>query len=559
MHRYYFLVGAFLAIYGWNVVHHAPPWTAFYNDSLAILGLLMLGLGIYLQAESESSTVIPLTGSCAILFALVPPIQFAIGLIYFNGDALLSSSYLLLLAAAIICGKQLAGSAGARLPDSLATVCLIGALIAATLATHQWLRLDQIGIWLTDIPPEGRPYANLNQPNNLATLLCCGLASALYLRERGWFGRSVFILLFLLLLSGVAMTRSRMALFIVLSMALWAAWGTKRIRLQISRPEIFGLSLTAYILWASWPTVSEWLHLYAAPTTQRLANVGTDVRFIIWQQLLDAATRAPLLGYGWNQVSVAQITVAAEYPQSIFVEHAHNIVIDLMIWNGVFLGGIAVLFCAYWLITRMWRINSIEAWFALMIVLAVVTHGMFELPLEYAYFLIPVGLCMGIVESRHPSAWTTTIPRWMFGTAVGIGICLFGWIFFEYQVIEADHRRMRFEAAGIESRPSVPIAPDVVLLTQQREFIRFARTQAREGMSDKELEWMRQVAHRYPYPPALFRYALALGLNNKPAAAALELRRLKQLHPPERFQEAKDGWYSLSEKHPQLSQINGVF
>jgi hypothetical protein len=92
-------------------------------------------------------------------------------------------------------------------------------------------------------------------------------------------------------------------------------------------------------------------------------------------------------------------------------------------------------------------------------------------------------------------------------------------------------------------------------MTQAREFLRFARTEARPDMSDAELEWMRQVSSRYAYPPAMFRYALALGLNGRYQDAEQTLSSLRQLHPEKFFIEAAQSWVVLSKRYPQLGSI----
>lgn len=308
------------------------------------------------------------------------------------------------------------------------------------------------------------------------------------------------------------------------------------------------------VLWAGWPTVSGWLYLGAEPTVARLQGTFTgEIRLVLWQQLLDAVWRQPIFGYGWNQVSAAQVAVVAEYPNIAPAEYAHNLVIDLLVWNGVPLGGMIVLAMAGWFVMQMRRINSPESWFALLFILLIVTHGMVELPHAYAYFLLPAGLCVGILSRQERVAFN--LSRRTYAAVVAMSIVVAGWIFVEYQKIEADHQLMRFESIGLEQRSADSVAPKVVLLTQLEAFIRFARTQAREGMTEEELRWMEQVAHRYPYPPALMRYALALGLNHRPQEAALELRRLKQIQPAARFEEVRDVWPSLLIRYPRLGKV----
>ena len=64
------------------------------------------------------------------------------------------------------------------------------------------------------------------------------------------------------------------------------------------------------------------------------------------------------------------------------------------------------------------------------------------------------------------------------------------------------------------------------------------------------------VAHRYAYPPALFRYAVALFLNDKADEGRLELVKLRQLHGEERYLEAKANLMLMADKYPQLKAID---
>ena len=543
-------LSAMLLILAWLIPNHYAPWNAFYNEFFAYVALITLATVVVM---GRPPVTFPRTASFVFLLALVPPIQFAAGLTYFLGDALMSGFYLAAFAFAITIGLNLAKARGPQFVEGLAWACLVAALISVVLALHQWLGLQQLGIWLIDMRPDGRPYANLAQPNNFATLACIGLAAALYLRERGHFGRTVLYLLAFLLLVGVAMTRSRMAFFIMVAIAAWILWGRKKFGLKCTTIEVVAGLAMFVLLWSGWATLSEWLYLTVDSTSARLGALGGAVRLVLWQQMIDALSRQPWFGYGWNQVSVAQVAVAADHPNTVFAEFSHNFVLDLLIWNGVIVGGAVLAAAGWWLLTRMRGVSSLESWFALLVILVVGTHSLFEFPHAYAYFLLPIGLCIGIVDLPH--ATNARLPRWAFAMATVLGITMLAWVFLEYRRIEEDYRLMRYETAKIERRIPQSKAPDVVMLTQLREYIRFARTEAREEMSEAELEWMRKVAHRYAYSPALFRYALALGINNRPLVAGLELRRLKQLYPGQFNEEVQPGWEALAKLYPQLMHV----
>lgn len=546
------LLSALLLLAAWLAPNHYLPWAAFYNEIPAVFALLALSMAVF---SIRQPVALPHPAIFVFLLAFIPLLQFGSGLIVFLGDAIIAAAYLAALASSIVLGANLARAWGERFGQRLAWVCLIGAAASLVLAAHQWLGLEYFGVWLMDMPPNGRPYANLAQPNNLATLLCLGLAAAIYLREREQFGRLGMALLALMLLSGIAMTRSRMAVLVVLLIAGWMLWGRRRVALRCSPIEtVLGL-FTFGLLWAGWSTISDALYLGAEATSERIQNTFSgDARLLMWQQLLDAVLRQPVFGYGWNQLSFAQIAVVAEYPNSINTHYGHNLLVDLLVWNGVFLGAFIILAIAGWFAMQVHRVKSQETWFALLFVIVILTHSMLELPHAYTYFLLPAGLCIGIVSHRR-LAYCPAVSIRAYGIAIALGVALSGWIFVEYLRIEADYRLLRFEARGIERRLPAKTAPDIVLLTQLEELIKFARTEAREGMTNQEVRWMESVAHRYSYPPALMRYALALGLNNRPAEAALELRRLKQIQPVDRFAEVRDTWPSLVSHYPQLGKV----
>lgn len=555
MQKYFFAAAAVFALHGWTAVQHFFPWPAFHNEWPFVAALLLLAIPAFLDSKTTgtASRAVPSVALVPIVLSLVPCLQLLAGQIDFLGDAVMAALYLWLLGIAIIVGFRLESAHHAAFTEALAIVTAIGALLSCGLAAFQWLELDTLGIWLAAVPPGARPFGNLAQPNNLATLLSCGLVSAIYLRERGRLGRAATWLAALVIMTGMAMTRSRTALIIALVVLAWILPYRSRLAMRISTREALGGFGVLAVLWVGWPEVSSWLGLHAESRLEGAAN--GELRLVIWRELLDAVFRQPLFGYGWNQVSVAQLSVAAEYPQSAFVEHSHNIVIDLLIWNGVLLGGIVVLAAGWWIASRGSRIRSIESWFGLAVVLLVGTHGMFELPLEYAYFLVPLGLCAGVVESQYVAAPRIAVRNWVARPALALVSLLFVSVFVEYRSLEEDFRRMRFEAAKIERRPESTTAPRVILLTQVSEYIRLARTEATEGMSQQELDWMGSVAHRFPFAPAMFRYALALALNHRYEEAALELTRFQRLHPPAHYDEAIGRFAAMASKYPQLRKI----
>ncbi|MGH8562504.1 MAG: Wzy polymerase domain-containing protein, partial [Nevskiales bacterium] len=259
-------------------------------------------------------------------------------------------------------------------------------------------------------------------------------------------------------------------------------------------------------------------------------------------------------GYGWNQVTVAHVQSAHE--RSTYAEllsHSHNLLLDLVIWNGLPIGLLIIAGIIWWLVSRAWRCRSPESWFALLAIGCVGVHSLFEYPLDYAYFLLPVGLLIGLVEADRSPGKTFEIPRAILWLVVAASAFFMGLVWHEYRIVEADYLLMRFETRNIGPLKAEQTAPDIILLTQLREDLRMARSLARRNMSAEELEWMRRVTYRYPYYSNLFRYSLSLALNHRIPEASIEFRRLYDIYGEKPYVDAKHAIQLLAEtQYPEL-------
>lgn len=535
-----------LFLVGWLAPNHYFPWPSYYNELLAALGLLVLVPVAFITATPPAvpSSVLPV-----LLLCLVPIAQYFFGKISFGGDAWMASLYLAGLAVAFVTGYRLSNKADI-LPCNLAWVFVAASILSAGVALQQWLGLHLTGIWTVELPPEGRPYGNLAQPNNLALLLFLGVLALLWLWQGKHLATWVVVFAVLFLVFGIALTRSRASFVEFAAVLVVANFVKGNLRAAIPRRALLGCAGAFVGAWFLVPAISD-AALLNSEGLSRPKELGA--RAVIWQQLLDAALNAPWTGFGWNQVSVAQVSVAASHHATAMTEHSHNLLLDLIVWNGFPLGIAIATGLGYWLYRRLRDCPSSNSWFGLAAITALISHSMLEFPVEYAYFLLPAGLLAGMVEGNVGSH-ELRLPRALLAAImVGLSVIL-GVVVKEYAVVENDHRQLRFEGAGIAA-PHAAGALDVTVLSQLREFLRFARTEAKPGMTKEEIEWMEKVAHRFPFPPSLFRYSIALALNDRIPEARVELIRLRRLHEEKRYIEAQEALLSMSERYPKLRQL----
>jgi hypothetical protein len=274
--------------------------------------------------------------------------------------------------------------------------------------------------------------------------------------------------------------------------------------------------------------------------------------------MLAASLRSPWIGYGWSQGGKAQMATALDFePSHYFFRNAHNEVLDLVIWNGWPLGLLIVGVLVWWFVRRVRECRSGSNAAVLLAVAAAWIHAMVEYPLDYAYFLLPVGLLMGVAEGQQGSGEAMpAAPRWTLAAPLALACALMGWIAFEYPGMEASTRVQRFVAArvGLDRVSSAP-RPEIRLLDAELALFDFGTQQPKPGMTDAELMRMKAVVEGNAFPGALFRYATALGLNGRPREASAMLDTLCRVASTASCAEARAAWLELRAEHPQLVSI----
>jgi Virulence factor membrane-bound polymerase, C-terminal/O-Antigen ligase/Protein glycosylation ligase len=552
-----------LAFFAVLLPNHYSPWASAHQDwtmGLAFLPLL-------LWATWGKNVELPAISIAAWGLALVPVIQFALGLVFFAGDAWTSFLYLSGFGLAVLTGSRYVRDDDDRQHElerltGLFLAIVLAGIVSIGIAIHQWLDLKLLAIFIAEVPTQSRVFANLAQANQLATLLLLSIASLLFLFEANRIHSAVATIVALVFAFGLVMTGSR---FVLLSMCwFWFVYVLlkQRCKLRLSFMPVAGI--TGFYLFASlsWPQINRWL-LLDEHATSIVNRLHADIRTIYWQSMVDAISAAPWFGYGWAQVPIAQQSTALAYPPThSFFESAHNFVLDLMLWNGMPIGLTCALLIAAWFLFQIRGARDSLSWSLLVAVGFVFTHSMVEFPLYYAYFLLPVGLWMGALSAKQRGRfwmWKLKIfPRLAHAVLATLALAtttVFIMISMEYPAIEEDWRIMRFEEQHLKERSSAPPS-HTVILTQLSELMQFTRLQVRPNMTAEQLEWMRRVSTRYGYASNLYKYALATALNGNAAQAVQTLRILCSLHTIQTCSAAQKDWNKLGDTEwPQLKNI----
>lgn len=540
----FWLVGwaLFLSV-AWLLPNHYPPWSTFHMDAWIAIVLSLAAASVILR-----SAVPVVWHGLPVLVAVlgfVPGLQYGFGMVMLSGTAWISTAYLIGFLLALLAGAQWEAASPGQLADGLFLAIGVAALLSVGLQLHQWLALDLLDIWSMG-EGYGRPFANFGQPNQAATFLLWGLFAAAWGFVRQRIGMWTAFLVAIYLLFGLALTASRTAwvavVMLILASWLWRRlWPDRRLPWAVTG---LGLYFAACVMAVGWLNQVFLLSLPSDPMD--IARVSSELRPLLWSVFFDAALQHPYFGYGWNQVGVAQLTVAPDHPPlHVLFLHSHNLFLDLILWCGIPVGLFVSAYLLRWLYLRLRAVGGAEDAVLLLFLLVVGNHAMLELPLHHAYFLLPAGLIMGALHVRLNARRILIVGRWSSVTIWFASVALLTLIIRDYSRVEVSYQALRFEWArvktGIRGEP-----PDVLLLTQWSEFIRLARFEPASGMSADDLDWMRKVVSTYPSIGAFHKLAVALAVNQRPSEAQLWLKRMCKIASEPQCAAVKLAWATQS-------------
>ncbi|WP_411687468.1 PglL family O-oligosaccharyltransferase [Acinetobacter indicus] len=440
-----------------------PPWSSFLSEYLSFLALLCL-----LPILSKKNILIPKISLLVLLVCFIPIIQYFSGQIYYIDTAFLSFFYLFSFWLAVLIGFNSIQNFKNSLSCFFGVILFCG-LISSLIALVQWLpiRIDSDFLMNT----KGRPFANMAQPNHLSTFLILSVISCIYFFENKIINSKILLCFSIILLLSITLTQSRTAWVVFLFLSLYWLLSYKRDIWRLSNKVII-LHLILFIIFSvSLPFIKE--VLVKNPTTSILdrASSGHE-RVQIWQQAVEAIKLKPLSGYGWNQSSFAQFDTI----QNGFIKHKltsfHNIVLDILVWCGIPLGLLIIVFFSYLLIKFLINSSSSAQVCAISFVLTILVHALFEYPLSYSYFLLPMGFMFGFILYSFKSN-VIQIQGFLFSFVFIFGVCLSFYIFREYSRI-----------------PDNMVAAEAHEMNERRDFIKLPYQKNMFTVFVKRAEWI---------------------------------------------------------------------
>lgn len=521
-----FFCSFILFILAWLLPNHYLPWLSVYQEFCMLLAALLVVFCASQQVKIKTPKVIVVV----FLVSLIPFIQYFLGINYYLGDVLLVGLYLWVFILIFIVAYNIAELEEKLKKQWLYYIFLafsFSSIISVWVQLRQWFLLDG-NIWVVDLPPNGRPFANVAQPNLLSTLLIIGLLSILYLYENKKIQNFTAGLSTLFLLFGIALTFSRTAWLFSILFLVW--WLLKKWQLKYS-PRLKNIYLIMwlgvfYIYLLLIPFVAEKIGLYSNIDFVSRSNSGFE-RIEMWQQLLAIIIQSPNFGYGWTQLNVAQMSAVGVSLEHPIWGYTHNIFLDFLVWNGIYVGGLLVVLILYFLLFNAIKVKSIDSVILMSVVGVIVLHSMLEYPFAYAFFLFPLAFMLGFCYRNNSDNNKSVIHNRIFFGSLSIAvIALILLTGYEYQKISKVYELMRYENVQLRAKDNqIESKKKYLVLEGIHDYIWFVRYPLNKKMSDLDLERAKKVAYSKPEQPVLYRYMQILILNGELEQAHYILER----------------------------------
>ena len=531
MKAFMLLISLLLLCLAYLLPIHYKPWAIFYGDVLTFASGLAL-LAAFFRAPFK----IPKAQYFGFLIVLIPMIQWACGLVIDFGNALLCSSYLLMFFLMIIAAYNLANSELNREKtfSVFSLAMLVTAVISGIMAIIQWLDYAPIANLVMRFVGN-RPYANFGQPNNLATFLSVGLFAGLYLYETRKASLWILIPSSLLIIFSIALTQSRTAWVVCLFSLVY--WAIKQFR-QNKR-----LTLPKMLLWvgvfavciAILPMLTSYVELLSKQDMVQTSSVvqratSGYLRLDMWHQMLYAIAEQPWLGYGWNQTSLAQMTVYQQFPNHEWIKSAHNLILDLTVWNGVIIASLIIAYFVLWLFWLNRGVKDNISIIASLMVCAILIHAMLEYPIHYAYFLLPMGFLLGIIQAQYKHLPALTLKPWILRGGVATGVVIVAIVCWDFDV----YRQQLYDVGAVQNKlikkEDSSLDKPIILLTQFKNRIEWVELDPMSHVSDEKLAELKPMVQNNASSYDLKRYAKLLAYNGKIQEAQQQLWILQHLY-----------------------------
>ena len=544
----------------WLTPNHQLPWSAFHHE--LVMGVMLGVTALVLAWQTRWRLPVSVPAIVLLLVALVPWLQWVGGLLPKAGTAAISSVYAGALLLALVLGHAARMNGHQRLLDILFAALALAAALNVVVQWIQWMQwyssdVESLMLLLiTPIDAGARPSGMILQPNQLATVQVWGLIGLTWFRYHRVLSLFVFGLLFAWIGIGIGLTQSRAGILemcVVLVLLVLALKGESRRSIL----SVWFVGLAFLVAWSlCFKEVAQWIGIQRS-VEARLTSVD-GARIDAWRAFGAALLEQPWLGYGLTDAGRAYVSVAHLRPEIFIGErfaHAHNVVLDVLLWFGLPLGLCLLGAAGFWLGRRLWALRtSSQDVLPVAFLCALLVHSMLELPHQFLYFLAPAGLVAGWLMPAGVGGTVAALPRPAWWVVGGIALGMAAWISADYFPYQERYTEWRFENNRIGKRPDIEVHEPLILNQIHDELVLY-RMPMKPGMKPDELRWVADTAGTVSSPPGYYAAAKAFALNGDAESARVWMMRFNAVMGADGVPVIQSIWSRDQMAHPSLGSL----
>ncbi|MFW1966693.1 O-antigen ligase family protein [Acinetobacter guillouiae] len=432
----------------WLSPFHANPWLMIVSEICAFLSLFCL---IFFFKDKD--IIIPRVVLPVLFFSLIPFFQYFFGIELYFETALLCFSYLFCVFMSMIIGFNTASMGlKERTLILLSGSILMSSLISVIIILLQWFGLEKNIFFIAPLHHD-RPFGNFAQPNNMATFLVFGLLSNLFLLKDLKITKKMASIFSFLILFAIALSYSRTAWIELIIIGVCLFFIQDKV---VKKKTIYFYSVLFFLFLFTIPYLNNFLNdfglgLLSTQNVNDRLSTGS-LRLGIWKQMLVAIYQQPWFGYGWNQTAYAQIIASTTVFHSEQTRSAHNIILELLVWNGILIGSI-IIFYALYLLKLVFFASNQKMVLIRLIIVSFIVHALLEFPQNYACFLLIIAFLIGFLLRENYDLKIFQLNKKTFPIIFIFSIIIFGAIIRDYlniKYIIANYNSEEFEKNEIK-------------------------------------------------------------------------------------------------------------
>ncbi|WP_180055730.1 PglL family O-oligosaccharyltransferase [Acinetobacter sp. YH12142] len=524
-----YLCAAVCIALAWLIPIHYRPWATYTGELYTFFALFALAATFFKEKLIVAKISLPL-----LLLALIPFVQLAFGQVYYFSIALLCMLFVFSFWLCINLGFSLSQGTEKRERTFLylSYTFVASGVMTGLIAICQWLDFDSFLPFVMKVSGTTRPFANFAQPNNMATFLLMSLLACLYVYEQQKVKTRYLVACAIPILIGVALSQSRTSWVASICVLVYLAYAQNKdyIRLRWFYSLAWFMGFVALIVLM--PKLSQIMSQISDMNIQESRDVaerasGDMSRLAIWQQMAHAVAAQPWFGYGWHQTSSAFVSISDTVQGPVWIRSSHNFILDFLLWNGAIIGVPFLAYFAYWGIQLQKLAKSALSVIGLLMVGVFVIHAMLEFPQNYAYFLLPAGFIIGILQAAKSQTATLSLSPWFIRIVFVIGAVLITVIYRDY----ANAAIQLGQASKYEKTPEkITNHEPIYLLTEFRHRVAIIRLNPYSIVSEQTIQDTEKLVRSYPAKYHIIKYARLLAFNGHEAEARHQLQRLKNIY-----------------------------